>query len=95
MGIAPLAGASHLYSACRCGPFEGNVAVQDRRAKDRSACLGPPEDAERHTRAADTPRRQRQWAEMANSALERGLSEESAIREADAVVRRSADPEDK
>ena len=53
-----------------------------------------PDDAERHTQLADTRKKQRQWADVANSALERGLSEESTIREADAVVRRTSERED-
>ncbi len=53
-----------------------------------------PEDAERHTRLADTPKKQEQWADVANSALDRGLSERSAIEEADAVVRRTTEREE-
>lgn len=43
----------------------------------------------KHSKKADTPKRSRQVAHVANSALERGASEESAIRQANAVVRRS------
>ena len=53
-----------------------------------------PEDAERHTKLANTPKKQEQWADVANSALERGLSELSAIQEADAVVRHTSERED-
>jgi hypothetical protein len=53
-----------------------------------------PEDAERHTKLANTPKKQEQWADVANSALERGLSEQSAIEEADAVVRHTSEWED-
>lgn len=45
-------------------------------------------DASKHTKKADTPKKKRQWAHVANSALERGDSEGSAIRQADAVVSR-------
>ena len=53
-----------------------------------------PEDAERHTKLANTPKKQEQWADVANSALERGLSELSAIQEADAVVRHTSERKD-
>jgi len=51
-------------------------------------------DAERHTKKADTAKKRRQWASVANSALERCLKqgksrdecEASAIRQANAVV---------
>jgi uncharacterized protein YdaT len=43
-------------------------------------------DAQRHTHKANTPKRRRQWAHVANSALRRGLSERSAIRMADAAI---------
>lgn len=45
-------------------------------------------DAKRHTKKANTPRRQRQWSDVSNSALSRGASEGSAIRQANAVVGR-------
>jgi hypothetical protein len=48
-----------------------------------------PKDSKRHTKKADTPKKQRQWAHVSNSALSRGASEESAIRQADAVVARN------
>ncbi len=46
-------------------------------------------DAKGKTRKADTPKRQRQWAGVANSALSRGDSEASAIKQANAVVKRA------
>ncbi len=46
------------------------------------------EDAPRHTHAADTPEKRRVWARVANEALTRTGSEESAIREANAAVDR-------
>ena len=43
-------------------------------------------DAKKHTHKASSPTKQRQWAHVADSALERGASEGSAIRQANAVV---------
>jgi uncharacterized protein YdaT len=43
-------------------------------------------DAERHTKKADDPRRQRMWAEIANSVLSDTGDEGRAIREANAAV---------
>lgn len=48
-----------------------------------------PEDAERHTRKADTPELQRLWSEVANRVLEATGDEGRAIREANAVVARN------
>jgi hypothetical protein len=48
-----------------------------------------PSDAKRHTKKAGTPKLQRQWKDVANSALKRGASEGSAVRQANAVVKRS------
>lgn len=45
-------------------------------------------DATRHTKKARSPKAQRQWSHVANDALARGASEGSAIRQANAVVRR-------
>lgn len=45
-------------------------------------------DAQRHTHKAKSPKAQRQWSDVANSALSRGASEGSAIRQANAVVSR-------
>ena len=45
-----------------------------------------PKDAHRHTYKASSPKKQRQWAHVADSALERGASEASAIKQANAVV---------
>lgn len=47
-----------------------------------------PSDAEKHTSKADTPRLQRVWAQVANSALERTGDEGRAIREANSAVAR-------
>lgn len=46
-----------------------------------------PADAKRHTHKASSPTAQRQWAHVADSALERGASEKSAIMQANGVVR--------
>jgi uncharacterized protein YdaT len=45
-----------------------------------------PDDAERHTKKADDPKRQRMWAEIANSVLAESGDEGRAIREANAAV---------
>jgi hypothetical protein len=44
--------------------------------------------ARRHTKKAKSRKAKRQWAHVANSALRRGASEGSAIRQANAVVKR-------
>jgi len=44
------------------------------------------EEAERHTRKADNAKRQRMWAEIANSVLAESGDEGRAIREANAAV---------
>jgi uncharacterized protein YdaT len=46
-------------------------------------------DAKAKTKAAVTPKEQRQWADVANSALKRGASEGSAVRQANAVVKKT------
>ena len=46
-------------------------------------------DAKRHTKKADTPKRQRQWSKVANSMLISGASEGSAVRAANAVVKKA------
>lgn len=45
-----------------------------------------PQDAHRHTHKANSPKAQRQWAHVADSALEHGASERSAIMQANGVV---------
>lgn len=49
-------------------------------------------DARRHTKKANTPKKQRQWANVADSALSRTGDEGRAIREANAVVARHVIP---
>lgn len=44
------------------------------------------DDATRHTKKAKDPKAKRQFAHVANSALKRGASEGSAIRQANAAV---------
>ena len=44
------------------------------------------DDAERHTKKANTPKRQRMWSEIANSVLTDTGDEGRAIREANAAV---------
>jgi hypothetical protein len=44
--------------------------------------------ARRHTKKAKSAKRKRQWAKVANAALRRGASEGSAIRQANAAVKR-------
>ncbi|HET9718109.1 MAG TPA: hypothetical protein VFP60_18190 [Pseudolabrys sp.] len=46
------------------------------------------DDAERHTKKADSPKRQRMWAEIANAVLAQTGDEGRAIREANAAVAR-------
>jgi hypothetical protein len=45
-------------------------------------------DANRHTRKAKSAKSKRQWSHVANSMLSRGSSEGSAVRAANAVVKR-------
>ena len=45
-----------------------------------------PEDAKSHTKKADNPKRQRMWAEVANSVLSDTGDEGRAVREANSAV---------
>lgn len=47
-----------------------------------------PGDATDKTKKAKTKKKKRQWSDVANSALKRGASDGSAIRQANAVVAR-------
>jgi hypothetical protein len=47
-----------------------------------------PSDAHDKTHKANTPKKKRQWRDVANKGLSRGLPEGEAIREANAVVAR-------
>jgi hypothetical protein len=47
-----------------------------------------PSDATRHTKKATTPKKKRQFADVANSVLARTGDEGRAVREANAVVGR-------
>lgn len=48
-----------------------------------------PRDAYSHTKKASTPELQKRWSSVANSALESGSDEASAIRQANASVSKS------
>lgn len=45
-------------------------------------------DAKKKTKKASTPKRQAQWAAIANRLLEAGASEGSAIRQANGVMKK-------
>lgn len=45
-------------------------------------------DARRHTKKARTPKQKSVWADVANRLLGKGSSDASAIRQANAVVKR-------
>jgi hypothetical protein len=47
-----------------------------------------PSDAHSKTKKANSPKKQRQWRDIANSARERGLSDAEAIKEANGVIRK-------
>ena len=47
-----------------------------------------PSDAKKKTRKANSPKKQRQWSDVANSVLSSTSDEGRAIREANAVVGR-------
>lgn len=53
------------------------------------------DDAKRHTKKADTKKKQRMWAKVANSALSHGATEGSAVRQANAAVKKSTDKKKK
>lgn len=50
-----------------------------------------PKDARQKTGRANTPKKQRQWAHVANSVLQRTGDEGRAVREANSVVRSASD----
>jgi hypothetical protein len=45
-----------------------------------------PSDAKRHDKKAATPKKQRQWSDVADSVLSRTGDEGRAVREANAVI---------
>jgi hypothetical protein len=47
-----------------------------------------PQQATRFTKKAKSAKAKRQWADVADSSLKRGQSEASAIKQANAVVKR-------
>lgn len=51
-----------------------------------------PQDARRHTKKASTPKKQRQWKEVANSVLARTGDEGRAVREANGVIKARRKP---
>ena len=52
-----------------------------------------PDDAQRHTHKATTQALKELWAKIANDALKRTGDEGRAIREANAVIARQAEPD--
>lgn len=48
-----------------------------------------PKDASGKTHSADTAKKRRMWSDVANAILKKGGSEASAIRQANAVVKRA------
>lgn len=48
-----------------------------------------PADSKRHTKKAKSPKRQRQWRDVANSILERTGDDVRAIRGANSAVKKS------
>ena len=68
----------------------GPLVNVGRELDSREVKLMPwtAEDAERHTKKADSAKRQRMWAEIANSVLADTGDEGRAIREANAMVGR-------
>lgn len=51
-----------------------------------------PEDASSKTKKANTPKKRRQWSHIADSALARGESDATAIKEANGVLARESHP---
>jgi len=47
-------------------------------------------DAKRHDKKANTPKRQRQWSNVANSVLAKTGDEARAVRTANGVIKKSA-----
>jgi uncharacterized protein YdaT len=48
------------------------------------------EDASAKTKKANTPKKRRQWSHIANGALARGEGEQSAIMQANGVLKKEA-----
>jgi hypothetical protein len=75
----------------RDGAADGAIAGTSAAAGELGEGKPMPwtaEDAERHTKKADNAKRQRMWAEIANSVLAETGDEGRAIREANAMVGR-------
>ncbi len=47
-----------------------------------------PSSAPSHNKGANTPKRRRQWADIANSLYRKGVPEGQAIREANGVLKK-------
>lgn len=47
-----------------------------------------PANAHAHNKGANTPKRKRQWSDIANSLYAKGVPEGQAIREANGVLKR-------
>lgn len=77
--------------------------LDERKVAQEDAMPWKPSDAQGHTHAADTPEKQRQWSEIANSALaaclkdgkDRKECEASAIQQANAVVGKRKEVDDR
>ena len=70
------------------GAIEGTSAATGERWEKGKPMPWTAEDAQRHTKKADNAKRQRMWAEIANSVLAETGDEGRAIREANAMVGR-------
>lgn len=82
-----------LPSAVRCVGCDTAAfcPLKARRTQRKGAALlWTPEDAERHTRQATTDAIRELWAPVANERLGRTGGEGRAIREANAVIARTA-----
>jgi hypothetical protein len=73
----------HLLTTC-----EATARKTGRKPESKEVEHMPwaADDAERHTKKADTAKRQRMWSEIANSVLTDTGDEGRAIREANAAV---------
>lgn len=73
---------SYIFTPYDFEPMKGNPrGRKPPRLNARSA--------KRHTRKANTPKRKRQWGKVYRSAVKRGANEPSAIRQANAAVKKT------
>jgi len=49
-----------------------------------------PQDAQRHTKKADTPKKQKQWADLSTRLLAAGKPEGEAVKTANGVIKRES-----